>query len=51
MILPSYHKLVILLNKYKDRLKNLKLEDPLTDEVPSLEIFKDAKEKVNGSSR
>lgn len=40
MILPSYHKLVILLNKYKDRLKNLKLE-----------IFKDAKEKVNGSSR
>jgi hypothetical protein len=36
----------MLANEYKDRLKELKIEDPLAERVPSLEQFEDAKKKM-----
>jgi len=43
---PSYHTLVVLLNKYKDRLEELKIIDPLAKEVPLIDMFKNPKEKM-----
>jgi hypothetical protein len=45
-MIPSYHTLVILANEYKDKLKELNIEDTLAHRVPSLQKFKDAKIKM-----